>query len=63
MASVEESTSASSKKLFTRSEVLETKNGKDAFIIVHNSVYNVTKYLSEVNINTFINIDIYSYSS
>ena len=48
MASTE-STSASTQKLFRRSEVLKTKDGKDTLLIIHGNVYNVTKFLNEVN--------------
>lgn len=47
MASTESSNTIAP-KLFKRNEVLETKDGKDTFIIIHNNVYNVTAFLNEV---------------
>ncbi|XP_011312566.1 cytochrome b5 isoform X2 [Fopius arisanus] len=39
--------SSSEVKLFTRAEVSKHKDSKDAWIIIHNIVYDVTKFLSE----------------
>ncbi|XP_015113698.1 cytochrome b5 isoform X2 [Diachasma alloeum] len=39
--------STSDVKLFTRAEVSKHKDNKDTWIIIHNSVYDVTKFLAE----------------
>lgn len=35
-------------KFFTRLEVAKHTSSKDSWIIIHNSVYNVTSFLNEV---------------
>ena len=35
-------------KLFRRSEIESKNNSQNAWIIIHNSVYNVTEFLNEV---------------
>jgi hypothetical protein len=39
-----------SPKLYKRNEVENKNNSQGAWIIIHNSVYNVTEFLNEVSI-------------
>lgn len=42
-------------KLFTRAEVLKHNKATDIWVIIHNKVYDVTKFLNEVAIICFCN--------
>jgi hypothetical protein len=39
-----------SPKLYRREEVANKNNSQGAWIVIHNSIYNVTEFLNEVNI-------------
>jgi cytochrome b involved in lipid metabolism len=40
-----------SPKLYRRDEVANKNNSQGAWIVIHNSVYNVTEFLNEVSTN------------
>ena len=41
---------ASEKKVFRATEVKEHKDAKSAWVIIHNQVYELTKFLDEVRL-------------
>ncbi|XP_029662769.1 cytochrome b5 isoform X1 [Formica exsecta] len=43
----EDTSAASSSKLFTRAEVAKHTDPNDTWIIIHNNIYNVTPFLNE----------------
>lgn len=43
-----------SPKLFRREEVANKNNSQGAWIVIHNSVYNVTEFLNEVSITLIL---------
>lgn len=46
----EDTSAASSSKLFTRAEVAKHTDPNDTWIIIHNNIYNVTPFLNEVTV-------------